>query len=110
MCKNFTYRNDRTGTIVLVRADRYARTGSKIILPQCIQSHKNGNDVPIANFATGKIVPVRFYWHVSTGTRVIFAHPIEIHPIRDTSLKDVVTFSTTFHPGFFYDLALLFVL
>ena len=30
--------------------------------------------------------------------------------IRDTSVKDVVTFSTTFHPGFFDDLALLFVL
>ena len=32
------------------------------------------------------------------------------HLIRDTSVKDVVTFSTTFHPGFFDDLALLFVL
>ena len=34
----------------------------------------------------------------------------DISRIRDTSVKDVVTFSTTFHPGFFDDLALLFVL
>ena len=65
---------------------------------------------PVAIFRKSAHLPVLKTVSYTISRRKVISERRKVVIIRDTSLKDVVTFSTTFHPGFFDDLALLFVL